>query len=364
MLADLPDVTPLDVEAAAATALVREQLPVGAFGVWGAVIDLLAAAAGSAAGPLEPRHPQLVVFAADHDIAELGLSAATAGETQRRVAELSSGRGLPAALAGAAGVGVTVVDVGMAQPTGAPGSSARPADGGPPPAPRPGRRIDLQDAMTDDELAAAVETGRRLADTEIDAGADLLIGAVCGVGVSTPVAALTAALTGMEPVDATSRGSGIDDAAWIRKAAVVRDALFRVRQADSDVLSMLRTGGGPDLAALTGFIAQAAIRRRLVLIHDMPSTVAAVLAHRMAPGADNYLLVTSLAPDRGHQRLLDLLGREPLTDWSITGHSGVGALLVVPTLAAAVRAFDDIDRTAPGAPRSTAAITSWDANLL
>jgi len=36
----------------------------------------------------------------------------------------------------------------------------------------------------------------------------------------------------------------------------------------------------------------------------------------------------------------------------------------VPTLAAAVRAFDDIDRTAPGVQRSTAAITSWDANLL
>ena len=361
---DLPDVTPLDVEAAAAAAQVREQLPVGAFGIWGAVIDLLAAAAGSADGPLAPRRPQLVVFAADHGITELEVSAALAGETARRVADLTAGRGLPAALAEAAGIGVTVIDVGMAQPGTLLDRSTEPGEGDRPTVPRPSGRIDTQDAMTEDELAAAVDTGRRLADTEIDAGADLLIGAVCGVGISTPVAALTAALTGMEPVDATSRGSGIDDAAWIRKAAVVRDALFRVRQADSDVLSMLRTGGGPDLAALTGFIAQAAIRRTLVLIHDMPSTVAAVLAHRLAPGADNYLLVTSLAPDRGHQRLLDLLGREPLTDWSITGHSGVGALLVVPTLAAAAQAFDDIDRTATGPPRSASAISSWDANLL
>jgi nicotinate-nucleotide--dimethylbenzimidazole phosphoribosyltransferase len=96
----------------------------------------------------------------------------------------------------------------------------------------------------------------------------------------------------------------------------------------------------------------------------MPSTVAAVLAHRLAPGADNYLLVSSLAPDRGHQRLLELLGREPITDWSITGHSGVGALLLVPTLVAAVRAFDRIDRTAAGTARSASAISSWDANLL
>jgi nicotinate-nucleotide--dimethylbenzimidazole phosphoribosyltransferase len=316
----------------------------------------LAAAAGSAQGPLAPRRPQLVVFAADHEIASLGVSAAVTGETGRRAADLAGGRGLAAALADAAGVGVRVVDVGMTE-----GSESVP---GREPGAAPGHRIDAEDAMTDDELVLAVQTGRRIADAEVDAGADLLIGAVCGVGVSTPVAVLPAALTGMEPVDGSSRGSGIDDAAWIRKAAAVRDALFRVRQGDLDVLSMLRVGGGPDLAALTGFVVQAAIRRTPVMIHDMPSTVAGVLAHRLAPGADSYLLTTSLAPDRGHRRLLDLLGREPLTDWSITGHSGVGALLVVPALAAATQAFDDIDREQAGAGRSPSAITAWDASLL
>jgi len=356
MSLDLPPVPPLDVQAAADAAAVRQSLPVGALGVWGSVIDLLAAAAGSARGPLAPHRPQLVVFAGDHDIAALGVSAAVTGETVRRAAGLAGGHGLAAALADAAGVGVRVVDVGMAEASeSVPGRD---------PAAAPGHRIDTEDAMTEDELMLAVQTGRRIADAEVDAGADLLIGAVCGVGVSTPVAVLTAALTGMEPVDATSRGSGIDDAAWIRKAAAVRDALFRVRQGDLDVLSMLRVGGGPDLAALTGFVVQAAIRRTPVMIHDMPSTVAGVLAHRLAPGADSYLLTTSLAPDRGHSRLLDLLGREPLTDWSITGHSGVGALLVVPALAAATQAFDDIDRDQVGAGRSPSAITAWDASLL
>lgn len=356
MSLDLPPVPPLDAQAAADAAAVRQYLPVGALGLWGSVIDLLAAAAGSADGPLAPRRPQLVVFAADHDIAQIGVSAAVSGETGRRAAALAGGSGLAAALADAAGVGVKVIDVGMTEASDVVPDRAEPA--------RPAHRIDTEDAMDEAELTAAIETGRRVADAEVDSGADLLIGAVCGVGVSTPVAALTAALTGMEPVDATSRGSGIDDAAWIRKAAAVRDALFRIRRGDLDVRSMLRIGGGPDLAALTGFIVQAAIRRTPVMIHDMPSTVAAVLAHRLAPGADSYLLTTSLAPDRGHRRLLDLLGREPLTDWSITGHSGVGALLVVPALAAATQAFDDIDRERVGAERSPSAITAWDASLL
>lgn len=356
MSLDLPAVPALDAEAAEAAAEVRQHLPVGALGVWGGVIDLLAAAAGSAAGPLAPRRPRLVVFAADHGVAELDVSAGMPGQTRQRAAELTAGGGLTGTLAAAAGVGVTVVDVGVAEPL----------DSGPDrdPEAAPSRRIDVEDAMTPAGLTAAVAAGRRIADAEVDSGADLLIGAVCGVGVSTPVAALTAVLTGMEPVDATSRGSGIDDLAWIRKAAAVRDAVFRIRRGDADVLSMLRVGGGPDLAALTGFLAQAAIRRTPVLVHDMPSTIAAVLAHRLAPGADSYLLVTSLAPDRSHQRLLDLLGLAPLTDWSITGHSGVGALLVVPALVAAVRAFDEIDRAAPTPPLSASAIHTWDASLL
>ena len=250
--------------------------------------------------------------------------------------------GFAAGLARACGASVSVVDVGMAAPD--PAVPDRMADA------QPAARIDLADALDDERLAAAVQVGRDRADAAVDSGSDLLIGATCGVGVSTPVAALTAALTAMEPVDATSRGSGIDDNAWIRKAAAVRDALFRVRRAGGDALTMLRVGGGPDLAALTGFVAQAAIRRTPVIIHDMPSTVAAVLAHRLAPGADTYLIVSSLAPERGHPRLLDLLGREPLTDWSMTGHSGVGALLVLPSLLAAVGAFDDIDRDRPAGP--------------
>ena len=353
---DLPAVPALDTDAAARAAELRQALPVGALGVWGSVIDLLAAAAGTADRPLAPRRPQLVVLAADHGIAELDISAALRDESARRAVDLTTGRGLPAALAGASGVGVTVVDVGLNEPV--PEVPGRSGDA------RPANRIDTGDAMTPEQAQAAFETGRRVADAEIDAGTDLLIGAVCGVGVSTPVAVLTAALTGMEPVDATSRGSGVDDGAWIRKAAAVRDGLFRVRQGDTDAMAMLATAGGPDLAALTGLIAQAAIRRTVVLIHDMPSTVAAVLAHRLAPGSDSYLLAAALAPDRGHRRLLDLIGREPLSDWSVTGHSGVAALLVVPALAAAAQAFDDIDRARPAPERSPAAIDSWDANLL
>ena len=196
----------------------------------------------------------------------------------------------------------------------------------------------------------------------MDAGADLLIGAVCGVGVSTPTAALVAAVTGMEPVDATTRGSGIDDAAWIRKAAAVRDALYRCKVAGTDAITLLRTAGGTDLAALAGFIAQAAVRRTPVLVDDVPSTLAAVLANRLAPGSDTAVLVASEAPERTHRRLLDLIGATPLLDLGITD-GPTASLLAVPLIRAAAALVDAADAD-PAPERAPAAISSWDAGLL
>jgi nicotinate-nucleotide--dimethylbenzimidazole phosphoribosyltransferase len=351
---DLPPVPELDAGAVLTAAEVRDLLPVGALGVWADVIDLLAGARGSIEAPLRPG-TRLTVFAADHEVAALDISASPRSESARRAADLAGGSGFASDLARGSGTSVTVVDVGLSEPV--PQVPDRMTDA------RPAARIDLTDAMDADRCAAALQVGRDRADAAVDSGADLLIGATCGVGASTPGAVLTAALTAMEPVDATSRGSGIDDNAWIRKAAAVRDALFRVRRAGGDSLDMLRVGGGPDLAALTGFVAQAAVRRTPVAVHDLPSTVAAVLAHRLAPGADTFLIVSSSAPERGHPRLLDLLGRQPLTDWSMTGHSGVGALMLLPSLLAAVDAFDRIDRSAPPV-RTGCAIGTWDATLL
>ena len=354
---ELPEVPTLDAAAAAVVTRRREGLGVNALGVLGPVVDALAAARGSAEPPLAPHRVRLVVAAADHGIAAaLAVSAYDVRESRRRAVDLARGAGSVAALAAAVGVGVRVLDVGLLPDDAVGGLDethlVRRGSG----------RIDTQDALTAEQATDAVQAGRALADEEIDAGADMLIGATCGVGVSTAAATLVAAITGMEPVDTTTRGSGLNDAGWIAKTAAVRDALFRLHRAGTDVLTMLRTAGGADLAVLTGFLAQAAARRTPVLLHDVPSTVCAVLAHRLAPGADAYFLATSLAPERGHRRLLELLGREPMVEWGITGGVGTGALLLVPALRAAAAAVD----AAPAHPpaRTAGSVLSWDADLL
>ncbi len=323
-------------------------------GTFGPLVGLLEACALPEHAVLE--RPRLVVFAGDHGIALLGVSAHPMRETARRAVELAAGAGPVASVAGDTEVGVRVVDVAVdADLTGTGVDTAGKVR-------RSSGRIDIEDALDHQQVEAAIETGRRVADEEIDAGADLLIGALCGVGASTATAVVVAGLTGMEPVEATSRGSGIGDAAWIRKVAAVRDALYRTRLAGTDTMTMLRLAGGADLAALTGFLAQAAVRGVPVLVDDVPSTAAALLANRLAPGADAYVVVTSLSPERSHRRLLDLLGRDPLTAWSLRLGDGVGALLLVPVVRAVSRSATPQDGFTGGG-RTADAIDSWDPEL-
>jgi nicotinate-nucleotide--dimethylbenzimidazole phosphoribosyltransferase len=347
----------LDRLAADESARRRELVGPGSLGALGDVIDRIAAARGDVDAALAIRRPVLVVFAGDHGVtAALELSAYPPTETARRVADLAAGTGPVAPLAQAAGVVVRTVDIAVAADL-----SATPVD-------RAHRvrsssgRIDREDAMSEAELEACFDGGRAMADAEVDGGADLLIGAVCGVGVSTPTAALVSLVTGMEPVDATTRGSGVGDAAWIAKATAVRDARFRARSVGSDARALLRIVGGPDLAALTGFIAQAAARRTPVLIDDVPTALCGLLANRLAPGADAYLIAVDSGIDRTAARLYQLLGLTPLNDWRLGLGMGAASVLSV----SAIRAAADLVRQPPDPAlrRTGAAIQSWDADLL
>src|SRR5947207_9758564 len=78
--------------------------------------------------------------------------------------------------------------------------------------------------MTHAQALQALETGARLAEQALDAGADLLATGEMGIGNTTAASAIAAAITGALPERVTGRGTGVDDATLARKVDVVRRA--------------------------------------------------------------------------------------------------------------------------------------------
>jgi nicotinate-nucleotide--dimethylbenzimidazole phosphoribosyltransferase len=326
---DLPSITAPDVDARRAAVARHAELavPDGALGRLAELGVWLAAAQG-VCPPRPAARPRVVVVAGDHGIAAAGVSAHAPGDTARQVAAVREHTAPVGVLAPVAGVSVRVVDVALdVESDGGDRHRVRRGSG----------RIDREDALTAEEAERAFAVGRALADEEVDAGADLLVPASLGVGATTPAATLVAALTGTEPVAVIGRGSGIDDAGWMRKAAAVRDALRRARPHVRDPLALLRVAGGADIAALTGFCLQAALRRTPVLLDGLVVGAAALLADELAAGARAWWLLAQRSPDPAMTLVEEHLHLSPVLDLGVRIGDGTGAVAAVPLLQMAAR---------------------------
>lgn len=325
---EFPRVTPPDQQAHRAAVARHEQLtkPAGSLGrleelgVW-------VAACQGACPPTPFARPQVVVFAGDHGIAEHGVSAYPAEVTRQMVGTFLSGGAAVNVLAAAAGASVRVVDIAVDTDT----------DDTPPAVTRhkvrrSSGRIDVEDALSVPEVDAALAAGIAIADEEVDRGADLLMAGDMGIGNTTAAAVLIAALTGTEPVAVVGRGTGIDDATWMRKTAAIRDALRRARPVVADPVELLRVSGGADLAAMAGFMAQAAVRRTPVVLDGVATGAAAMVAEELAPGARQWWLAGHRSVEPAHDVVLETLDLVPVLDLQLRLGEGSGAMVALPLL--------------------------------
>lgn len=334
---DIGPVEPPD-EAAAAAARARQGELTKPAGSLGRLEDLSVwvASCQSLCPPRQFERARVVVFAGDHGVARAGVSAYPVEVTAQMMANFQTGGAAINVLAGVAGAGVRVVD--MAVDVDEPLTEAI----GRHKIRRGSGNIAVEDALTAEQTVAAVQAGRRIADEEVDAGADLLIAGDMGIGNTTAATALIGTLTDTEPVAVIGRGTGIDDTGWMRKTAAVRDAMFRARRAGSDPITLLRMCGGADLAAITGLLAQAAVRRTPVLLDGLVSAAAALLAEQLAPGARQWWQAGHRSTEPAHALALQRLELEPILDLGMRLGEGTGAAMALPVVRAAVAVLADM----------------------
>ena len=257
----------------------------------------------------------LVLAGADHPVTRLGVSAFPDATTADVLAATVAGTSLGAATAKGAGLAVVGVDAGVAQPV--PGAhDARPA----------GERGDLAttDAMPLADVEALLAAGRTIG-AEAAASGLVCLGEV-GVGNTTVAAALACALLDLEPQDAVGLGSGSDADMVARKRDVVAAALARTK-GEGDPLRLLAAVGGPEIALLTGVTLGAASAGAPVVLDGLAGSLPGLLASRLEPSVQGYLLAGQVSRERAHALVLRELGLEPLLSLRLRAGEGVGACL-------------------------------------
>ena len=324
-------------EQAARERLDRMTKPPGSLGVLEDVAAQLAGIAGCCPAPL-PIPATVAVFAADHGVHAQGVTPWPQEVTAQMVANFLAGGAVVNAFAAQVGAEVVVVDIGVA-------AQLDPADGLLDRKVRPGT-ADLAEGpvMTLDEARRAVEVGIEVA-TSAASGSGSLITGDMGIANTTASAALVCAFTGADPAAVTGRGTGIDDATWERKVAVVTRAVRRVPVPPSSpeaALAALAEVGGLEHAALAGFVLGAAASRTPVLLDGAIAGAAALAAQVLCPAALEYAVAGHVSHEAGHAIALAHLGLRPLLELDLRLGEGTGAVLALPLVAGAARALRDV----------------------
>ncbi len=324
-----------------AAALARERLaglavPTGALGRLGDLGVWLAAAQGE----IPPRaltNVRLVIFAGDHGVARHGVSAYPPEITGAMVRAFVAGRAGVSALAAAHDVHVRVLDLAVDAdlddlPAEVTAHKVRRGSGA----------LHLEDALTAEETAMALEVGRLVALEEIDAGAQLLLGGDMGIGNTTPAAALVASALGLPASEVTGRGTGVDGPTLAHKQDVIDRALARAGLRTEDPFETLAALGSADLAAATGYLVTAAAAGVPVLLDGLMSVACALTADRIAPGSAAWFAAGHRSTEPAQSLALLKMGLEPVLDLGLRLGEGSGAVAAVPVLRSAVALLRDV----------------------
>jgi nicotinate-nucleotide--dimethylbenzimidazole phosphoribosyltransferase len=278
----------------------------------------------------------LLIAAADHPVAALGVSAFPASTTRLIARALAAGEGQGAAMASVAGLRLRLADCGINGDQVPGWRDLRP----------PGRRGNLAstDALEKDAvgwlLAAAQPIGAELAHA-----GPVALGEV-GIGNTTVAAALAAALLAAPAGQVAGRGAGSDTAIVDRKQQVIEQALGRLGrrlpprgQLDQTQMADLLAGiGGPEQTFLTGVCLGVAAAGGLVVLDGLLTSVSALVAVRHRPEVQAHLVAGHLSAEPAHRSVLDALGLEPLLDLRLRAGEGIGAVLALTLIAQARQA--------------------------
>ena len=268
----------------------------------------------------------IVIFAGDHGVAVENVSAFPQAVTGEMVKNFARGGAAISVLANILNARLEVVNLGTVNDPGEwPGvvrAVIAPATA----------NFAESPAMTEIQLATALQAGCAAVLRAKQDGAHLFIGGEMGIANTTSASAIACALLQESPQLLAGPGTGLDSKGVAHKAAVIQRALELHRANLVQPLDVLRHVGGFEIAALAGAYLAAAQNGMAVLVDGFISTVAALTAVRIQPDVRNWLLFAHTSAEPGHQRVLTALDAQPMLQIGMRLGEGSGAATAVPLL--------------------------------
>ncbi|SFK48150.1 nicotinate-nucleotide--dimethylbenzimidazole phosphoribosyltransferase [Methylophaga sulfidovorans] len=271
-------------------------------------------------------HVHITVYAADHGVMAEGVSAFPQSVTAAMIRNFASGGAAINVLAQELTAKLDVINVGTVDTLeDIPGVLDKRIDAG---------TANFCDgpAMTEHQCQQAILIGRDNVLSDIE-NTQLYIAGEMGIGNTSTATALASAILKCDPADLVGPGTGLDLQSIQHKLTVIQRALkLHADKLEGDILTLLQSLGGFEIAAMVGAYLSCAKQGVPVLIDGFISTTAALTAEKIQPGCKNWFIYSHQSAEPGHKVVLDALDAKPLLKLDMRLGEGSGAAVAVPLL--------------------------------
>lgn len=281
--------------------------------------------------------PHLVVVAASHGIANEGVSAYPSEVTYQMVLNFLAGGAAINVFTRQHGITLKLVDAGVDHVFD-PHPDLIDAKVG------SGTRSFLREAaMTPDQCAACLESGRVLVAQVQETGCTVIGFGEMGIGNTSSAAVLMSLLLNLPLADCVGAGTGVADERYTQKLAILEQAKATHSAVDAtDPVAVLQTVGGFEIATLCGAFLEAARRRMVILVDGFIASVAFLCAYQLDASIRPFAVFCHQSAEKGHARLLTELDAEPLLQLGMRLGEGTGCAVAYPILQSAVAFLNEM----------------------
>ncbi|MDW8849041.1 nicotinate-nucleotide--dimethylbenzimidazole phosphoribosyltransferase [Flavobacterium sp. MMLR14_040] len=300
--------------------------PVGSLGT----LETLAFQMATVFETLNPKitNPNIVVFAADHGIANHGVSAYPQDVTRQMVGNFLEGGAAINVFCNQNNIELAIVDAGVNYdfPTNANLINAKIAKGT--------QSFLHAPAMGETELQLCFEKGKAIVDDIAKTNSNCIGFGEMGIGNTSTASVLMSLLTGFSIEECVGKGTGVEAEKLLQKQNILQKAIDNY-SGQAELMQQLAYFGGFEIIQMASGMLTAFENKMIILVDGFICSVAFLIASKINVDIHKNAVFCHCSDEKAHQKLLDYLHAKPILNLNLRLGEGTGCAIAFPILKSA-----------------------------
>lgn len=193
-------------------------------------------------------------------------------------------------------------------------------------------------AITTEQVTSCIQKGKELVIRVAKEGCNCIGFGEMGIGNTSSAALIMHAITRIPIQECVGRGTGANDAQLMTKIDTLEKvaAFHQLHSLGNEPFALLSAVGGFEIAMMVGAYLAAATEKMVIVVDGFIATAALIVAVQIDPTIINNCIFAHCSDEQGHANMLQHLKAKPLLNLSLRLGEGTGAALAIPLIESAV----------------------------